>query len=64
MSSWHRSGAAVLLVVLCVIDSFSAAQMWQGRVTPLTYYFEPIVRVARLEPRVEDVQNTLTLARN
>ena len=57
--SWHRGGAAGLLASLCIIVSFPEALMLQGRHPTLIQFYDLSVRVSKLEPRVDDLEEGL-----
>ena len=57
--SWHRGGAASLLASLCIIVSFPEALMLQGRHPTLIQFYDLSVRVSKLEPRVDDLEEGL-----
>ena len=57
--SWHRGGAASLLASLCIIVSFPEALMLQERHPTLIQFYDLSVRVSKLEPRVDDLEEGL-----
>ena len=56
----YQSGAAALLAMVCVITSGSALYIPQGRTLSRSQLFLLYEKVLRLEPRVEDVEDTLS----
>ena len=56
----YQSGAAALLAMVCVIISGSALYIPQGRTLSRSQLFLLYEKVLRLEPRVEDVEDTLS----
>ena len=60
MSVSYRSDLAVLLVALCVMAGVSASYISQDKTLSRSKMFLIYEKILRLEPKVEDVQYTLT----